>query len=330
MIQNKLIRKTTVVILALFVFALMSMSALGAATYTTSTTYDANTSAVSVVSEVTGAEPYEEIAYLAYKGNDPAAANAIVYIDQNEASGTGAKTFSYSTTRDDFVTATVKFGGNLSSSFTPALGGDILPGYRAVNFTVYGGGSVVGVDLTGGVGTLYVPNNANTTINFEADTGYVLENMVVDGVIQQNFIAESYIVSPVEGDTAEAVEIELFFVEVTTEGGTVNAAAEGTEGIVYAGVSTSDPEDNFLQVLASSNVGSGFEYGIAYATKPDFSDYVLYRAFGRGSSGAYIVRLEGSNEVILSSNTYYARAYIKNIDTEEITFGEDLIVIEFN
>lgn len=184
-----------------------------AATATTVTTYSGST--VSVSSTITGVAANTMVTYLASANSDGSVSKSgdILYIGQKTSDGSNAITFNYNlpssvTATAGNVLAKVKYGA--SDETTAGLlnadaSTEVKYGALAItknNCTIKIGETVLTDNTTATVG-----NGGSVTVSFEADTGYAVKEVYLNGELNADAVPQGKIVVNYDEDGMELVVI---------------------------------------------------------------------------------------------------------------------------
>lgn len=295
--------KVLAVIAAVATASMMSVPAF-ALEYATTTTYNTETGKADVVTNVTGAAPGEQVAYLVYEGATPTD-STIKYIDQKPADSSGAAQFSFSADKAikamSYVgtTSTASSLNNVKTGGTAEVGVDCV-----VTYTTDGNGFVtVAADdaelVDGGSATskneivfVVAPKAGYKLVGYTEDGGAVTNvTMTGDGT--------TYTYSVPAGKTEVALKfifdedntaLEVKLDSVTKEENTLTAVAKVT-GATGAGI------------VVGANLDA-LEKG----------EYESYEALAVGSDGIFAIVLtetvdEGASAFITTSTA--VKAYAK-------------------
>lgn len=293
-----------------------------AADYNVVTRYDSETKNVTVNTSVTGATPYEQVAFLVEKEEN------IVWIDQKPADAFGNASSEFTDAADDAVDATVKVGtsslaaGSFGSAKTIAL-----PNYT-VEWSVSGDSKVYAVtdetsDIDGTTGTsdqvtFYIMPAADEVLTSISET-------IGSADAAELNLAEVVINSKVTRTvTANATYTFTFATKNVSTAPAPTAVAEGDATFVEGATCTT------ASVTATAT--NATEFGILVALKGGLDDVTSieglttstavrkYHAMGANADGQFVIQLEDTNGVFFvddeEGNTikYDARVYALGSD----------------
>ena len=327
MSRKSILKLAVIATVFTLMFVCFAISAMTEATITTTTTYDFNNEQVAVESEIIGAEPGEEVTYLAYK-EDTSPEN-IVYIDQGTAEG-GEISFNYRTrygTGD--IGSTIKFG---AASFTSPGQDALAPRTLTVNVTGVGSVTVLNHDAITkdtvnktvgitdeGVVIGFSAQPASVTLNgntldvignsipaLEQEAGFTDDNtlvvtfgagepnIVIGAEGYNNYLGQSEVRLNDQGDVGTRKNILVY--------GTVDEAGEENPDFgLLVSKDVIDTENlNFGDVLDGSEARNGFADSTVYK----------FKAYSKGTEGKFAVNIIDKEEnSILLSNEYYVVLY---------------------
>lgn len=293
---------------ALFLMA-SCLTAFATPEYVTTTSYvtEAGVTSLNVETVVTGAEADTMLTYLAYKG-EAATDETVVFIDQKTADGSNPVEFSYTTAESNLTGVTVKFG-------TSAEGGSPITEpeadrTRVINVTVVDGGNAA----------ITLPTEVGTSVNvteIAVPTGYELTSAVIG-----------------ETDVASLIDITSGVVIVTdgaalVDGSTIIITLE--EPYKYPVAVTEPNEGHFngfedglpvekMTVFGKADTDMAVDAGdwggmLLSRNSGDFKygdeGVEIYPAKYRGADGSFAVQLVNKGDKELTTNTWYARIYVK-------------------
>lgn len=277
-----------------------------AADYNVVTRYNSATDEVTVTTSVTGATPYEQVAFLVEKSED------IVWIDQKPADLSGNASSAFTDAADDAVGATVKVG---TSSLAASTFGEAktiaLPNYT-VTWSVTGTSKVYAV-------TEETSDNDGSTTTSDTVTFYILTaaNEKLTGITEAI-------------GSADATELTIGEVVVGSKlTRTVNANAEYT--FTFATKDVSAAPAPVVTKGANTITGETSKTASVVATATDATDFGILVAVKGENSLADITSLDGLSTSSSPVRKYHAlganaagQFAIELQDTENVFFVDDI------
>lgn len=310
--MKKGLLRTLSAVVAISMLLCMGLSAAAVTTSTSVTEYDIANSKVTVTTNVAGAVPSEQVAFLVEKGAN------IIWIDQKPADNSGAASSSFTDTVANAIGATAKVGtASTAATAITQAGAIALPSYN-VTWSVKDSTTSYVVAV---VGDAAIDKNATSVSTTDAVTFYVVcapdeelltingdEAALVDGKISYN-VGETKVtayefafgkkdidevaapVATKSGDVTKA--------DAENKAATVIATAENaTEyGIVVAkqGYDFTQVEANFASLATDG--GEGVEV-------------IKLAALGANAEGQFVIKIDDAAQTFFVDGTIYeAKVY---------------------
>lgn len=293
----------------------MNFSAF-AVTQTTQTSYDAATGKAKVTVNVTEAATTEEVAMLAFKGND------IVHIDQRTAVD-GAAEFNFNISAEDAAAGntTVKVGTTSTANTAVAALTQIADlGAYTVTVQVGAGAGLVALAGSGTVndelatvaGNAY--DSGQIVIYALPAEGYAVDSYQVGSAAAISAISDTIVIGGINADTTVTVNFKAVTTTGVTQVTVGNVTATG-DGITLTGTVTGDGEYGMLLSKAAISADST----VSPWNRTFEADKVYgFKAYAKNSEGQFTVVLEddATANYFDASAAYKVAAYgIKADDT---------------
>ena len=324
--------------MAVVIMMFSTVSALAAADYYTTTTYNLTTGEVTVKTTVTDVTAKDEIAYIAYKGADPKADDAIFYIDQKTAEE-GNNVFEYTTDAANIAESHVMLVGTSSAG---KLSNDQTTAIK------YGTDYELTVVVNGGTVTLTEKSNAsNVSVTNETKKVSVGNgNVITYGLAAADgYDAANPAISLVDADGAEIVHedktftvagaatLTVTFTQTKTETAAVKEnEVNASEMSKVAVENITDAGNNPVEAEAITKFGSMTigtvgpdKYGIELSEDANFSTENTSVFEGKGTwdelkaqTGKFAIVIEGVKGEF--DGTYYIRTFVTV--GENTTYGK--------
>lgn len=297
----KLLCTVAAVVLAVGMFTTTAM----AASFTTSTSYDAdgNATVITTVTDITD-EVGSQVTYIAYKNGDFVTADNILFIDQRKVESSANMVFSYTVPKAEFKGVEVTAIG-LGSSVAAPTADDTQKVIGGCTVTIES--SENGTITLKDAGEVYPGNTAALTIT--PDEGYELDSLTVNGdevaiaigatsyalavekdmTVTGTFREIAVTLEPEVGGELEGVdEIETLDVAAVT------AFFDGVDGVDLSGIA------NLNSVAVKSVVGKlvgnpanfeNYEFGLKVKYNDDDATVEYFPALDLNDDYAFAVRL---------------------------------------
>jgi len=284
-----------------------------AADYNVVTRYDSANDEVTVTTSVTGATPYEQVAFLVEKAEN------IVWIDQKPADASGNANSAFTDAADDAVGATVKVG---TSSLAASTFGEAktiaLPNYT-VTWSVTGTSKVYAV-------TEETSDNDGTTSTSDKVTFYIMAaaNEELTGITEtigggeaadlaiNEVVVGSKVTRTVNANATYAFTFATKDVSAApapqVAAGAVTAPTESTKTASVVATATNATEFGILVAVAPET--GDFDFSVVTADNIDeysTSSAVIrkYHALGANAAGQFAIELQDTNSVFFVDDIKY-------------------------
>lgn len=308
--KKGLLRTLSAVVAISMLFCMSVVAFADVTTSTSVTSYDVAAGKVTVTTEVAGAQPGEQVAFLVEKGTN------ILWIDQKPANTSGAASSSFTATVDEAVDAVAKVGTtNTAATAITQDGAIALPNYTVTwtsnstksQVVAVAGNADIDTDATSvsttDTVTFYVicaPDEQLATINDEAATlvgGAISFNVGATKVTAYDFVFEAKAVTEAAA-TATKGAVATYTAE-TKKASVAATAANATEfGIVVAKEGYDFSTIDFASIATDG--GEGVEV-------------IKLAALGANAEGQFVIVIDdAAGTFFVEDAKYVAQVYAVN------------------